>query len=481
MYGLFRKSLFDKNMVNTSISGLIAILYVFKKEKKSFLEENTISISELKKHNTKKDAWVAYKGKVYDITDFIEKHPGGVNKIMLAAGGNIEPFWNMYQQHLTNNIFDILNSYYIGELETLQEEVIYQDLYKNDPKRHPALKIHQNKPFNAEVPMELLRHEWITPNALHYVRNHMPVPKLYENIVLTVDNKEFEINIEEMKKKFESISLYVTLQCGGNRRDEFNKTETVQGIKWKAGVISNSKWTGIPLKTFLESFGVNLEKHKGMHVCFQGADMPFDASLKVEYALDANKQVLIAYKMNDDDILPDHGFPLRLVVPGVVGARSVKWLNKISISSEEAESTWQRGPAYKKYKPHIKDAQQAQAVIDAPSVYEMPVQSIISSVDEGEVLGIAWSGGGKKIIKVEISVDDGKTYIEADLMEGKNQEYGKAWAWTFWEAEIPEGLIYNNVRSRATDEDGNIQPSDIKDIWNFRGILNNSEFIYNIS
>ncbi len=430
---------------------------------------------DVKKHNNiNKGIWVSYKNKVYDITDFVENHPGGTEKIMLAAGKNLEPFWNIYQQHLNSNVTDILKEYYIGDLDSSSKPIILEDTFKDEPQRHPALIVQQQKPFNAEVPLSLLYDNWITPSELHYVRNHMPVPPNYDEFTFN----DTIIKIDSLKKQFKETSIYATLQCGGNRRKEFDTIETTQGIKWGAGVISNTKWTGILLKDFLLSHGITLQKYKGKYICFEGADKPFDASLPIEYALDESKQVLLAYSANDKDILPDHGRPLRLIVPGIIGARSVKWLNNIYISDEVAKSTWQRGPAYRVYPPYIKNAKDAKKLKHIPPVYEMPVQSIICGHKNKHIHGIAWSGGGKRIKNVEVSIDNGKTWHNANLNQGNNQQSGFAWAWTFWDITLKQN--FNHIQCRATDEDGNIQPPSLKDIWNFRGILNNSQHSTNL-
>ncbi|VDO81362.1 unnamed protein product [Onchocerca flexuosa] len=116
---------------------------------------------------------------VYDITNFIQNHPGG-DKILLAAGGPIDPYWNIYQQHLNSEILEILEELRIGNLDERDIIIIKQkdenDPYRDDPKRHPALIVKSEKPFNAETPPELIMDHFYTPNDLFYVRNHMPVP-----------------------------------------------------------------------------------------------------------------------------------------------------------------------------------------------------------------------------------------------------------------------------------------------------------------
>jgi sulfite oxidase len=441
---------------------------VYAKEKKK------ISMAELKAHdNSKTGVWVSYKNKVYDVTGFIDQHPGGKERIMMAAGGAIDPYWNLYQQHLTPEVRAILEEQtVVGELEVDEScEISLEDPFRNDPERHPALIVQKDKPFNAEPPLALLRDHWVTPETLHYKRNHMPVPPNRESFTFQGDT----IVISDLSKSFQETTLTVTLQCGGNRRKEMDAVEPTQGLKWGPGVISTSQWTGIKLSDFLQAHGI--DKTSGKHLCFSGSDQPYDASLSIEHALDPNKEVLLAYKMNGKDIPADHGRPLRLIVPGVIGARNVKWVDKVYISDEPAKSTWQRGPAYRKYSPKIKNVKETVKEPDAAAIYDMPVQSVICVIDseQDEVRGLAWSGGGRRITKVEVSLDKGETWQSATLEQGSNQPSGRAWAWTFWSFDADEMMDNcTEVWSRATDEKGNAQPLDIRCIWNFRGILNNS-------
>ena len=149
----------------------------------------TYTRSEVSQHKDAKDGiWITFKNGVYDITDFVEQHPGGANKIMLAAGGAVDPFWNLYQQHFDGKVQDILRKYQIGVLSEKEEKIEYDssDPYANDPTRHSALVVHKQKPFNAETPTQLISEEsYITPNALWYVRHHHPVP--------VVDAKEYRL------------------------------------------------------------------------------------------------------------------------------------------------------------------------------------------------------------------------------------------------------------------------------------------------
>lgn len=187
--------------------------------------------------------------------------------------------------------------------------------------------------------------------------------------------------------------------------------------------------------------------------------------------------------MNGSEIPLDHGYPVRAIVPGIVGARNVKWLGRIVASREEYGGFWQQLD-YKGFSPSVN--WDTVDFSSAPAIQELPVQSLIcypqsgSSIPEGEedltLRGIAWSGGGRAIIRVDVSVDGGQSWHTAELTEGTQQRRGRAWAWTFWEATVPlpphEGEL--EVCCKAVDLSYNVQPDTSAPIWNLRGCLSNA-------
>ena len=127
--------------------------------------------------------WVVYKSGVYDITQFVDEHPGGSERIMMAAGGSIEPYWMLYAVHNNPEVWEVLESKRIGNLRAEDREFFSVKVpeagegpYANDPSRHPALIVLSNTPFNAEPPRALLGSSFITPTAVFFTRNHLPVP-----------------------------------------------------------------------------------------------------------------------------------------------------------------------------------------------------------------------------------------------------------------------------------------------------------------
>lgn len=462
------------------------------------------STEEVSQHNShEKGIWVTYKGNVYDITDFVANHPGGSEKIILAAGGALEPFWALYAMHNNEHVLELLAEYRIGSLskdESSIEAVDIKDPYITDPPRHPALKVNTKKPFNAEPPLQLLSDNLITPNEIFFIRNHLPVPDIdetkYELEITGEGIKPVMLCLEDLKTKFPKRRVTATMQCAGNRRSEMNRIKLVKGLNWGAAAISTAEWTGVLLKDLLRYAGVDeasVQKNGVQHIQFEGADhditgSTYGASIPVDSALSSERDVLVAYEMNGVPIPRDHGFPVRLVAPGVVGARNVKWLKKIVSSKEESSSHWQQND-YKGFSPTVDwDTVDFKS---APAIQELPVTSAICEPAEGAVVsandgeislkGYAWSGGGKGVVRVDVSLDGGKTWHVANL-DGEDKLH-RAWAWKLWNATLPlpEGKDALQICVKAVDSSYNSQPDSVAPIWNLRGVLSNAWHRVNIT
>ena len=202
----------------------------------------TFSKEEVSKHKTKDTGiWVTYKDGVYDVTDWVDIHPGGASRLMLAAGGPIDPFWAMYAQHNTDQVQSILEEYRLGNLEG-GGSVAVGNPYENEPTdRHPSLVVRSTTPMNSETPMELLGESLVTPNDLFFIRNHLPVPdidgKEYSFEVEGEGLKKLCLSLDDLKSNFKKHSITVTIQCTGNRRkDMMDSTCIILCIKIKTGV-----------------------------------------------------------------------------------------------------------------------------------------------------------------------------------------------------------------------------------------------------
>ena len=227
----------------------------------------TITIEELNKHNCKENGiWVSFREGVYDVTDFVDQHPGG-NIIFIAAGefieflellgltrsnsihcifaGNrLDPFWNIYGNHKTKQVLDLLETFRIANIEpeeissTTEKSDVY-DPFADDPVRNPMLKVHTRKPFNAETPSQLIGKDFLTPNEAFFVRNHLPVPDIDESeyrLELTGLglNRTYEFTLNDLKQ-MPQHEVICSIQCAGNRREEFKEYGEVKGRKYLDG------------------------------------------------------------------------------------------------------------------------------------------------------------------------------------------------------------------------------------------------------
>jgi sulfite oxidase len=455
-------------------------------------------LTEICQHKTQDSrVWVTYGNGVYDITDFMVGHPGG-ERIALASGGALEPFWELYAVHKSANVYAILETLRIGnvhpedvaQLET-SNSANSNDPFAHEPRRHPALFVHTPKPFNAETPGQLLIDSFITPNELFYVRNHLPVPRNAEGddrfqlsgIGL---KRPITLSVADLKKTFKIHTVTAAMPCAGNRRSDMKGEQSVRGLPWAVGALGNARWTGVLLSDVLRWAGAK-EDEVG-HVILQGRDKEpeggsYEASIPAATAFDRNREVLIAFEMNGKPIPPDHGYPLRVIVPGTIGARQVKWLSNIILSKEESKSFWQKKD-YKTVSPSTNwDTADLEKVV---AIQDFPVQAAICSPLNGttvdcrrelDLKGYAMSGGGRGILRVELTIDGGKTWHSATI-HAEPQPWGRQWSWVLWEAtvrlpqKLPAGSLVE-IAVKATDTSHNTQPESDAGIWNIRGLLEN--------
>jgi len=250
----------------------------------------------------------------------------------------------------------------------------------------------------------------------------------------------------------------------------------VGGVQWDAGAIGHARWTGAALEQVLQSAGM---KRGVNHIWFEGLDpikekdgsvAPFGGSIPIEKALADDARALLAHTMNGEGLTAEHGFPLRTIVPGYIGARSVKWLSKITVSDRPSPNHYV-AEAYKVIQSEDKDE-----VANTEPIYGFPVNAAICSpaagakVKAGKTLvgGYALPSGYEPatIAKVELSSDGGKTWSEAKLI-GKSAPFN----WQQWTAELDLPRGKHELILCATDSRGNMTPE--KAAWNFKGYLYN--------
>lgn len=343
-----------------------------------------------------------------------------------------------------------------------------------------ALKVHSKSPLNAEPELQNLVREWLTPVKQFYIRSHGNHPQIeagsFRLKVEGLVEKPLELSLAELKERFKEHSTPATLTCAGNRREEFNKIKPVGGVQWGPGAIANAEWAGVRLSDVLKAAGL---KEDAKHVWFEGLDeitekghtTPFGGSIPVTKALaDENTSpgALLAFRMNGEPLSVDHGFPLRSLVPGYIGARSVKWLGKITVSNRPSPNHFVQ-EAYK-----LVTEDKPLAWDEAGVIYHYFINSAIAGpAPKGngqpqKVRGYALpEGDGGHIAKVEVSANNGQTWTVAKL-----RTQPKPYCWVIWEADLQIPAGSSKIVVRATDSKGHSQPQHLS--WNFKGYMNNA-------
>ena len=453
------------------------------------------TLTEVSKHKTRESrVWVTFKHGVYDITEYVQQHPGG-SKILLAAGGRMEPFWNMYAFHKHPSIAGIAEDFRIGNIEEEHHDTDGRDLggdpFINDPGRSGILTFHSEKPFNAEPPSVLLVDSFITSNDLFYVRNHLPVPVINPDcysLQVVGSSGEKSFSLDDLKNQFKKVSVTAVVQCAGNRRNQMSDRKPVKGLNWGVSAIGNAKWSGVSFSDLLDNCCIDLDSTDKKHIVFEGSDVGpsqtvYGASIPIELARMLKGDIVLAYEMNGVEIPRDHGYPVRVIIPGVVGARQVKWLKRIYLSDDESDSHWQRRD-YKGFNSsvdwHNVDFESSESIMQLPVVSAIcdPVEGaeLEPGADEINVRGYAWSGGGRSVIRVDISADGGKTWRTAAIAPNGQSQY-RSWSWSLWETTVPiaakdSGKV--ELVCKAVDVAYNVQPDGVDGVWNLRGVLNNA-------
>lgn len=372
------------------------------------------------------------------------------------------------------------------------------------PRSSDLIRLTGKHPLNAEANLShLFEAGLITPNELHYVRNHGAVPRLmWEFHELDIENGKLVLSMDDLKNNFEAINIPVALACDGNRRKELNLIKKSKGFSWGAGAVSCAYWKGPLLRDVLIKAGVQEKMPEGKRywINFEGADDPsegkYATSIPFDYGMDPSNDVLLAYGMNDEILPPDHGYPVRLMIPGYVGGRCVKWLKRIWISDKENDShyhIWDNRvlPAF----VTEKDGEFAETLFRHPDTAcnEQNLNSVIVKPAQGEKIpltsarkgqtyrieGYAYDGGGHEVQRVEVSLDEGETWLycirkfpDAPIRHGN-----KFWTWLHWHLDvgITHLLQAKSITVRCFNVFKNTQPKDPN--WNVMGMMNNCWYV----
>jgi DMSO/TMAO reductase YedYZ molybdopterin-dependent catalytic subunit len=324
---------------------------------------------------------------------------------------------------------------------------------------------------NRGMPLEALRYP-VTPTGLHYLLTHFDIPYVdgadWSLFIRGRVQRSLQLSLAGIRSR-PARTLTVTMECAGNGRALMQPRPVSQ--PWLVEAIGTAEWTGTPLRPLLEEVGILADAKEvlfhGLDKGVQGDEVQYyQRSLSLAEAL--RDEVLLAYEMNGEPLQPQHGFPLRLLVPGWYGMTSVKWLESIEVIDAPFDG-YQMSRSYR-YSQNAEDPGdpvdliRVRALMVPPGVPDFLTRGRL--VDAGPVTlqGRAWAGR-LRVVRVEVSVDAGATWSDAAL-EPLLGDY--AWrGWTFaWQA----GPGKHELRVRATDEEGRAQPDEE---WNYHGMGNN--------
>jgi sulfite oxidase len=330
-------------------------------------------------------------------------------------------------------------------------------------------------PLNAETPPDRLISSFLTPQAHFYIRSHGPVPDLAADHRVVLDgliDRPRCFTAADLQAAFRTVTA--TMQCAGNRRAHLQGVGKTSGDPWDVGAIGNAEWTGVALRDVLAAAGIRDGASFGGttgadNVDVDGETALFEASIPIAKALASD--VLIAWAMNGEPLAPEHGAPLRLVVPGYAGVRSVKWLTRIEVRERPSDAPIQA----KDYKLFPASVREGEADWDRGlTIEEMPLNAAICSpVDSAHVgAGVCSIAGyavafGRSVSRVEVSVNGGTDWVQADL----TAEPDAPWSWTQWQIMVDLSPGLHVLVVRAVDSAGQMQPERPEAIWNFAGYL----------
>lgn len=327
---------------------------------------------------------------------------------------------------------------------------------------YPGFIVRQQEPNNFEMPFAFLD-SIITPNDRFYVRNHFAMPRIaaadWSLDVSGEVERPFRLSHAELLR-MPSRTMTCTMECAGNNRIALVPRE--RGVLWESGAVGTAEWTGVPLAAILERAGV---RNSAVEVLLEGADEgtvndeprspgPVHFARSLPLAKARQQDVLLAYRMNGQELSQSHGFPLRAIVPGWYGCASIKWLSRVIVLDRPFQgfyqsldyAIWDRTSGVPTLRP-IGEVE-VKASIARPGPYET-----IAAGAAYRVHGAAWTGEAS-ITTVEVSVDGGTTWAAARLLRDAVAHSWRLWEFTWMNP--PAGR--HTLMARATDSRNRVQP-----------------------
>jgi len=327
---------------------------------------------------------------------------------------------------------------------------------------------------NHSMPLEALQYA-ITPVGLHYLLIHFDVPAVDPaSWALTIGGKvrhPMRLDLNQIKAR-PSVTIAVTLECAGNGRARMSPRPLSQ--PWLAEAVGTAEWTGTPLAALLDEV---VPLSQSGDVVFTGIDRGIQGDIEQQYErslplADCRRdEVLLAYEINGRPLPPQHGFPLRLIVPGWYGMAHVKWLRGITVLDGDFGG-YQQATAY-----HLRLSDDdagvpvtrmlPRALMIPPGIPDFASRVRFLAPSRQVLTGRAWSGCAE-VTRVEVSADGGRTWNAAALGDGPSEFAWRPWTFEWDATEVGE----YELCVRATDAAGNVQPT--AQSWNREGVQNNS-------
>jgi sulfite oxidase len=341
------------------------------------------------------------------------------------------------------------------------------------------LIVHEEEPFNVETCAAALAESPLTATDAFYVRGHGAVPEIdpaaWRLRVHGLVERELDLSLATLREALNEREVTATLQCAGNRRAGLVAIRDIPGeAPWGPGATGTATWTGVALADVL---ALARPMREASHVGFEGADMceeakpaqRFGGSIPIDKA--CRREVLLAWAMNGEPLQPVHGAPLRVVVPGYIGARSVKWLERIEVRA----TPWPGYYQYVVYRLLPEDG--AVGPGEGMPLGLVALNSDVLAPADGErvpagpveVRGYAFAGGERHIARVDVSLDGGVTWEQADLLDDLGP-----WAWRHWRITVDLEAGEHEILVRAWDTSAATQPDDEAALWNPKGYVNNA-------
>lgn len=398
---------------------------------------------------------------------------------------------------------------------TVPTEILKEDLKTPDnhvPRDPRLIRLTGIHPFNVEAPLSALYDEgFLTSPELFYVRNHGAVPEVddasisdWEFSIEGLVERPITMTLKHLIAEHEQITVPITLVCAGNRRKEQNQVRKSKGFSWGAAGVSTALWTGVPIGELIRRA---CPMRGAKYVCMEGADkLPngyYGTCVKLNWAMDPNRGIMLAHKMNGEMLRPDHGKPLRVVVPGQIGGRSVKWLKKLVVTAAPSDN-WYHIYDNRVLPTMVSPEQSANEpkwwTDERYAIYDLSTNSataypahdervsLVSGPETYKVRGYAYGGGGRRVTRVEVTLDKGKSWALANIryheddyrevIDENERLYGgrldmgwreTCFAWCFWDIDlkIEDMAMAGDVMVRAMDESMNVQPRDM--YWSVLG------------